>query len=495
MNKNELKTKTSNVKTKPRECSWNYYVKCNGNNIDVCRTFFLKTFQISVKRLRVIQDKLKQGTIDMSDMRGKHTNRPNKISNDVYVLALEHLEKIPHKKSHYTNSKRFYFENTDLNIKIIYRKFRKYYYKQTKSKLKMKYSTYTKWFQESSPYSIKQPRTDTCDFCTECKTKLSIRKDDPCQGDYDQHRANVEKYKEMKRKILDKCAKKSNYSTLVLEFDYAQNLPLPKITVSSQFYKRLMWMYIFNVHCHNDSNSTFYWMLEHNGNKSSNSVVSLLFNFLENYLQKEEIGKIILFSDGCGGQNKNHTVVKFCSWLSKTYNISIEHIFPVRGHSYNQCDRNFGCYGKNKKRKENVYTVDTYLEMLRACRQYPSPFNVTEGSSLIRDWSSVLQNYTRRVPYSKKSKFTLQKYVSLSYSNNGEIECSQTYCKDGKTKFVSLSEKFSQKKLHNVITKLQCIDSPGMKTEKVKDLKSLMKFIPEDAQKWFNDSVFSILDT
>ncbi|KYN09437.1 hypothetical protein ALC57_18456 [Trachymyrmex cornetzi] len=139
-------------------------------------------------------------------------------------------------------------------------------------------------------------------------------------------------------------------------------------------------------------------MLEHQAGKTANSVVSFLFDFLENYLKNHKFEKLIFFSDACGGQNKNHIMVKFCCWLAKTYNISIEHIFPVRGHSFNQCDRNFGLYGKLKKRKETVYTVDDYLSMLRTCRKYPTPFHVVDGSNLVKDWSSTLATYTHRMP-------------------------------------------------------------------------------------------------
>lgn len=36
-------------------------------------------------------------TIDVSDMRGKHLNRPHKLANNVYDFALKHLHEIPHK--------------------------------------------------------------------------------------------------------------------------------------------------------------------------------------------------------------------------------------------------------------------------------------------------------------------------------------------------------------------------------------------------------------
>jgi hypothetical protein len=38
---------------------------------------------------------------------------------------------------------------------------------------------------------------------------------------------------------------------LCFEFDYSQNRPLPKIPNCEVFYKRLFWLYIFNLHLHN----------------------------------------------------------------------------------------------------------------------------------------------------------------------------------------------------------------------------------------------------
>ena len=42
---------------------------------------------------------------------------------------------------------------------------------------------------------------------------------------------------------------------LCREFDYGQNLPLPKIAVSDQFYRRLIWLQNYNIHVHNSPRS------------------------------------------------------------------------------------------------------------------------------------------------------------------------------------------------------------------------------------------------
>ena len=59
------------------------------------------------------------------------------------------------------------------------------------------------------------------------------------------HEKQVSLYKEYKKQLL------SDKNSLVIEFDFAQNLPIPKLPVNEQYYNRLLWPFAFNVHIHN----------------------------------------------------------------------------------------------------------------------------------------------------------------------------------------------------------------------------------------------------
>ena len=71
-------------------------------------------------------------------------------------------------------------------------------------------------------------------------------------------------------------------------------------------------------------------------------------------------------------------------------NMTIEHIYPVRGHSYSQCDRNFGLIRASLKKKENITTAKPYLEAISTCRAKPFPFEVSFDASAIKQWSTLL---------------------------------------------------------------------------------------------------------
>lgn len=247
---------------KHRDIQWKYAVKCNGTPINVCRQFLLNLYQISEKRLRIIQGKVLSGST-FTEKRGSHTNRPNKIEEEVWVLAREHLALFPSRHSHYAREKtsKEYFENPNLSPKKLYDLFLQYYKNEKGVNLKLSYKTYHRFFLHKTNYAFRLPRTDMCNFCSECQVKLKSNPTDECKVRFEMHQRKYRAFKAIKDELLQHC-KNEDSRIIVLEFDYAQNLPLPKTNENSQFYKRLLWTYLFNVHCHNDGSSILYYYLE-----------------------------------------------------------------------------------------------------------------------------------------------------------------------------------------------------------------------------------------
>jgi len=83
-----------------------------------------------------------------------------------------------------------------------------------------------------------------CNKCFEYESKANHTAEETVSMKL--HKQKVDSYKCLKAEIMKKAGK----IPLVLEFDYAQNLPLPKLPVNEQFYKKLLWLYIFKVHVH-----------------------------------------------------------------------------------------------------------------------------------------------------------------------------------------------------------------------------------------------------
>lgn len=81
-----------------------------------------------------------------------------------------------------------------------------------------------------------------------------------------------------------------------------------------------------------------------------------------------------MFCDSCAGQNKNWTVLRLMFHLVHTANQfkTITMTFPVRGHSYMECDRDMA----NVNQSFQAEIPDYWCNVLETTRTKPEPFNV-----------------------------------------------------------------------------------------------------------------------
>lgn len=432
----EIKRAEHLPKSKNRDFSWLYSINDGSVKKRSCKKFLLSLYQITNKRMRTVLKFCKEKKIKATENRGKHFNRPNRISVDVCKMIEEHWSLIPHKKSHYCRKKteRKYFSNPNLSVRVLYALFKDHYFEKKKKKLEMSYSAYFKYFKAKSTYSFRSPRTDVCDFCTKCELKLRANPQDECKAAYLEHLQKVEDYKKLKETYVPKkneASPSDNQGTLIIiEFDYAQNLSVPKLNVNSHYYKRHLNMYVFNTHSFQCNTSKMYCFLENEGSKNADSVCSFIHNFIETQTSKNKnVKEIVMFSDSAGGQNKNLQVVKYCTWLAQRMKVRITHIFPPRGHTYCQCDRNFGLYGSILKKIEIVSSPNEYLEIMRSARKTSSPFIAELSSNLLQNWNVSLNTQFGKTqkPALKGYTFSIQKYVKLLYTPNNQVSAYTGY--------------------------------------------------------------------
>jgi len=244
----------------------------------MCRTCFSKLYRLTEKRIKVIQKKIVEG-IGFQEQQGKHLKQKRIVDDELRALMYAHLVSIPHRKSHYASehTQRLFFENPDLTIKKLYMLFRVFYREKKGVALLLRLKHYYKLFQRMN-FSISSVKTDKCDFCEQ--TKIQLSRNPTNQRLRTQkllHERKYQPHKALKNELL----KNIPNDTLIPEFDYSQNLALPKLAVNKQFYKRLLWLNNLNIHCHNDGSSYFFTFLESEAKKDANSIVSYLHHVLE----------------------------------------------------------------------------------------------------------------------------------------------------------------------------------------------------------------------
>ncbi|KAG8304275.1 hypothetical protein J6590_097930 [Homalodisca vitripennis] len=91
--------------------------------------------------------------------------------------------------------------------------------------------------------------------------------------------------------------------------------------------------------------------------------------------------------------------------------VPVSHLFPVRGHSFGQCDRNFGVFGRKIKAEEKIHTLTKYIGILSNARVNPSTFIWSEGFTTIMK-KNIL---------SKQNSFQIQSYCRLKYPSSGGV--------------------------------------------------------------------------
>lgn len=442
---------------------WFYYFHCQDMNKKmevVCKSFLLKLFQISEGRLKSVQCKLLQKK-SLEDFRGVNGSHNLKLTDDLQNLIRLHCTSLPHRGSHYSHESTSlnYFKNPELNLKILYDLFLDYHASVTGDlNAPIAFSTYEKFFNYNCNFSFNLPRTDVCNICFESE------KMEPMTEEVSKHKKKARDYFVLKKKLMDEL------TSLSLEFDFAQNLPLPKIPVSDQFFRRLMWMYVFNVHVHNNNNSYMFLIPEGLYKKGANTVCNFVYHVIKNELDPEKYVKVNLFSDACGGQNRNFMVVRFFSSLSENVGVPIDYLFPVRGHSFNKCDQNFGVYSKKKKLLERIETQKEYYDLIKNSRE-PQFIVLDESEWKIVDYEKVLGGTVKNFPISKA--------FYLQFDTHGKVKTQEKYF-DEQPKTIEIEPQIKFSSINPVPPPIV-----GMAEAKVNDVKVLLKYLKPESQVFF----------
>ena len=459
MSKKSRKDEVNEQKENVKFIKWNFFLT-NGLAIHVCKEFFLNVLQVSKKRIEILQNKKSKGH-KIDDQRGQHDNS-RKISIEIWDLLHEIIERILKIHSHYSleKTKRLYFENKELNISSLYKHFIEILqenYNETIS-----FWSFIKYFKENFNIGFAKPKSDICDYCYEIMILGTQNLTATQLNNVNKHQEDVQKYRFYKKEILD------NKKYLSIEVDYAQNKPLPKLSNTKNFYKSNLWMYLFNLHIHNNEKETyFYYFIEGEFRKGSESVASFIYDYISR-AELNDFEKIVIFSDACGGQNRNYLLMKVISLFAIYYQKTFLQVFPIRGHSYNVCDKNFANFTKKVKKKQAIEMPREYLDILTELR-----YKHLKG--MVFDWQTLFDSHFEI----SKSKMEISKYYKIEYLSNGLV---RTY-KEFDDKFSEF--KLFDKILSNWKENLKVSKKHFVNKDKVEDTIDLLQYIKPENRKFY----------
>lgn len=466
-----------------RQYSFKYSVILEMKKILVCKDAFCALYQIGAKKVRNIQKQLKSGQAVPSPChQGKHTNRPHKICEEVIDFVVDHIKMFPSEHSHYSRNKN---ENKKylsplLNITKMY----ELYIEKCKEqglddKYFVKLSMYRHVFETKFNLSFGHPKSDTCSTC------------DSGEGTTE-HKMNYTTAFESQK--ADRQKPLSDNSTCYVTMDLQQTMPLPKLSTSKAFYLRQMWLYNFGVHCITSlgTKSYFFTWTEDVANRGSFEIANCLFRFCK--LLKEDnpqVNHLIIWSDSCSGQNKNHLIICLYQYLilNRFFEV-IEHKFPEVGHSYLDSDRDFGRIEKVIRRHQNIFIPDQYRDIIKSASSKNSVCVNMEN------FFHSLEELPAKLGLFKKQRNSLNDKVcfrdNVKWVRVDEFGCYRyKTCLDDYTPFqlVDLRKKGTENVDRTLYRPTRLTNKiGGLTSEKLENLKAQIRYVDED-YKWFFEHV------
>ncbi|KAG0698537.1 hypothetical protein GWK47_026015 [Chionoecetes opilio] len=110
-----------------RTCSYKYYVRIKGKEIQVCKKAFANIHGISDKKIRTLCIKHEQNILFPRDNRGRHRNRPKKVTPELVTLIKHHILKMlsgPNGSDYIKTEKN---QGPDVNISKLHKNFLQQY--------------------------------------------------------------------------------------------------------------------------------------------------------------------------------------------------------------------------------------------------------------------------------------------------------------------------------------------------------------------------------
>lgn len=314
------------------------HLEHSGSRHRVCKAFFLKTLCISNRSVMIaVEGKNSSGTFGSVDGRGRQP--PSNRTDESHIEAVkQHIRSFPTVESHYCrkDTQRLY-----LDSKLTVQKMYDLYTEKCRNEFDDSYkpvspTIYRQVFNEQFNLGFYKPKKDQCAECSKYDLMTAAEKEG-YKTEIEQH---LKRNKDAQAaKAHDKIRAYTEKSFKSVTFDLQSVLQVPSSDASLMYYKRKLCCYNFTVFEQAQPNDAhcFLWS-EVDGKRGSNEIGSCLLQYLQSL--PDMVGEVSLFSDTCGGQNRNQNVAAILLYAVN----SIDHInvieqkFLESGHTYMECD-------------------------------------------------------------------------------------------------------------------------------------------------------------
>lgn len=301
----------------------------SAKRIRVCKKAFCRVLGVGPGRVtRIVSHYNQTGEVKTENHGGDH--KLSKFGGK-RTSVFEFISKLKARESHYGRNKscRLYLPNELKSKKNLWR----IYNLCKEPSDRVQYGFFNGIFMTHFNLAFGTPRTDVCSFCLRHKHLLAVERDQQKK----QIIREFARAHKLRAKAFYKQLKQRDSGVKTFASDCQQNQALPKIPDQATYFSRQMNLYNFTIAEYvgkSDERHFAYTWTEDQSKKGSNQIASAMCHRLMNS-NFDGIHTVRLFSDGCGGQNKNVQVLCMASWWLlnkapkqvKTFQL----VYPVTG--------------------------------------------------------------------------------------------------------------------------------------------------------------------
>lgn len=241
--------------------------------------------------------------------------------------------------------------------------------------------------------------------------------------------------------------------------------------------------YIYNLV---SGTANMYMWDETTSRRGSQEIGSCLLKFVKSL--EHQVNQVIAYSDCCPGQNLNVNIVKY--WMHIVSNTPLEtihHKFLEPGHTFNECDQDFGVIEKRKRNETHVYIPDHWLEVVtRASKKFVvTKMNQTDFRS-IANMNLVTQSVVRNDTEGNVIKWREIRWIHIKKECPFVMHFKTTLNEDIEFYRADFSKPLRGRPPHIELDQLYNEPIP-IKIAKWKNLQELKSFIPPIHHSFFDD--------
>ncbi|KAE8741241.1 hypothetical protein FOCC_FOCC013228 [Frankliniella occidentalis] len=474
---------------KKREFSYEYFACLNGSNIKVCKGCFMKIYQISKKAIEIIH-KLKIANTAGLPKKDERGSTSNGLEENRLQEVIDHINSFPKYQSHYcrqrTESK---FLASNLTEKTMYEE-----YCKMVEKKEVDLQPVSRWVYSREVHKLglkfKALHADTCHRCDTLEAAVKYSKTDEEREENKQQQTlhHLKAEAAIEQKKADKAKAKENVTVETITFDLQQCLPTPSLSTSIIFYLRQLWVYNLTIHIMSTGHSIHNMWHEAEGGRGANQVGSALFKYILSL--PDEVEHLIMWSDTCGGQNKNSIINSaLVTALSRKKTLKvIDQKFLVPGHTHLECDGDHAVIENKKRQAPEIHVPRDWYNLVRNASK---KFSVQLLKEHQLDFKALHTGKTsplvKRKVTTTKIKFVWKDVVWIRHRRNldpGVVAFKKTLNEDDDFEYLNLRRR---KKGEFVLAPKKAYSGPKpIGSKKKKDLLSMLHLLDPDCHSFYH---------